>query len=371
MDELTPYRQLGPEAILQAVEATGRRCDGRLFALNSFENRVYQVGLEDEPPVVVKFYRPARWSDAAIREEHAFSRALEELEIPVVAPLADDEGETLLHHGPYRYTLYPRVGGRPPDVENGEQLRQLGGILGRIHDLGEVRPFVHRPTLTVAEAKAARETLLVGPWIPAGQRESYQAVAADLIQAMAVIESEAANHARGGDLPQADDDDWDEAWDDPAPAPASAASRPATPTEVPDGRRDFIRLHGDFHAGNLLWDGSAFRIVDLDDCAMGPAVQDLWLLPAGDEGERARQWGFLLEGYSRFRSFDSRELKQVEMLRSLRMVRYMGWIARRWDDPAFPRAFPWFTEPLTWERHVAALREQLTLLQPAAPAWNY
>jgi Ser/Thr protein kinase RdoA (MazF antagonist) len=305
--------------VLQAVESVGLRSDGRLLALNSYENRVYQVGREDGDPVVAKFYRPGRWSDAQIREEHSFSLELEAAEIPLVAPLVID-GETLHHHDGFRFTLFRRQGGHAPELEDRETRVWLGRFLGRIHAVGRSRPFGERPALTARSfGHESVATLRDSRWIPPHLETAFESLAADLLEHVGHA------YARAGDV-------------------------------------EAIRLHGDLHPGNLLWrDGPFF--VDLDDCRSGPAVQDLWMLLSGDRYEMEAQLADVLEGYLQFADFDRRELQLVEALRTLRMLHHAAWLARRWEDPAFPVAFPWFGEPRYWEDLVLGRREQLAALQ--------
>ncbi|MFP3874384.1 MAG: serine/threonine protein kinase [Thiohalophilus sp.] len=320
-DTALPYANLTPALVLDAVEACGFQASGALLALNSYENRVYQVGLDDGSFLVTKIYRPGRWSDAAILEEHAFARELTELEIPVVAPLPLAEGGTLLHHADYRLALYPRRGGRPPELEDPEHLRWLGRMLGRIHACGSQRLFRHRPRLNI-------ELLGTGPYhylmehdfIPADLAHNYRQAAEQLLGEIESVWQEVAR------------------WVDP------------------------IRLHGDCHPGNILWTGQGPHFVDLDDCMIGPAVQDLWMLLSGDRGDMTRQLGLLLDGYSQFYDFNALELRLIEALRGLRLIHYSGWLARRWHDPAFPMHFPWFNTPRYWEDQLNTLREQLERL---------
>ena len=319
----TPYQGLTPDVILAAVESTGRLSDGRLLALNSYENRVYQVGIEDNTPLISKFYRPGRWSDAAILEEHAFSRELTDVEIPVVAPLADVNGATLFHHAGYRFALFPRQGGRAPDLERPDQLEWLGRFLGRIHAVGAARHFQHRPQIDIETlGRAPREFVLQSGFLPPELGPRYREVS-DLLLA-----SVQRSFERSGDFAH-------------------------------------IRLHGDCHPGNLLWTDKGPHFVDLDDCATGPAVQDLWMLLAGSRAEMEQQLGHILEGYLQFAEFNAAELWLIEALRALRMLHYAAWVARRWSDPAFPRAFPWFNAPRYWEEHIQNLREQLAQLDEA------
>lgn len=319
----TPYANLTPEVILAAVEATGRLTDGTMLALNSYENRVYQVGIEGKLPLIVKFYRPGRWSDAAILEEHAFTRELAEREIPVVAPLADAQDVTLLQHAGYRYALFPRQGGRAPDLERPEQLEWLGRFIGRIHSVGVLRKFEHRASISPDTfGREPQRFLLQSGFLPPELAPRYREVT-DLLLAGVERCFERAGVVRN------------------------------------------IRLHGDCHPGNLLWTDAGPHFVDFDDCATGPAIQDLWMLLSGSRIEMESQLEHVIEGYRQFADFNPAELNLVEALRTLRMLHYAAWIARRWDDPAFPRAFPWFNAPRYWEEHIQSLREQLPLLDDA------
>jgi Ser/Thr protein kinase RdoA (MazF antagonist) len=314
-----PYERLTPDLVIAAVERGGRLSDGRILALNSYENRVYQVGVEDGEPVVVKFYRPGRWTRAAVLEEHAFALELAAAEIPVVAPLVE-AGETLREIEGYPYAVYPRRGGRWPDLDTAEDRILMGRFLGRMHRVGAVRAFEHRPVLTIDRlgTEAAR-FVLEGEWLPDYQLERYEELAEALL----------------GRITDAFD----------AAGPVAR-----------------IRVHGDCHRGNVLWTTVGPHFVDLDDCMRAPAVQDLWMLMAGGREERRSQWRDLLEGYEQFREFDRVELGLVEALRALRMIHYASWLARRWHDPAFPKAFPWFGEPRYWDNHVQELQEQLEAL---------
>ncbi len=317
----TPYQDLTPDTLLTAVESTGRLTDGTLLALNSYENRVYQVGIEDSPPVIAKFYRPGRWPDEAILEEHAFLQELTQEEIPVVAPLVATGGATLLKHGAYRFTLFPRQGGRAPDLERPEQLEWLGRLIGRIHAVGAVRRFEHRLTLNAhALGREPRAFLLESRFLPTELAPRYREVTELLLAGV--------------------DRCFERA-----------------------GRVQNIRLHGDCHPGNLLWTDAGPHFVDFDDCATGPAVQDLWMLLSGSRADMEGQLRDVIEGYRQFADFNPAELHLVEALRALRMLHYAAWIARRWDDPAFPRAFPWFDGPRYWEEHIQVLREQVPMLE--------
>jgi Ser/Thr protein kinase RdoA (MazF antagonist) len=314
-----PYSALTPHLVLDALDRVGIRGDGRLLALNSYENRVYQVWREDAPAVVAKFYRPRRWTDAQIREEHAFALELAAAEIPVVAPLVL-ENDTLHHEGPFRFAVYPRRGGRAPELDASATLEWLGRFLGRIHAVGAGAPFVHRPQLDAdAFGTIPRAFLLEGNWLPADLREAYASVSAQALDGVR------------------------RAYD--------RAGTVAT-----------LRLHGDCHAGNMLWTDDGPHFVDFDDARTGPAVQDLWMLLSGDRSSMERQLGDVLEGYERFRAFDRRELHLVEPLRTLRLIHYAAWLAQRWDDPAFPAAFPFFNTQRYWQDRILELREQVALM---------
>jgi Ser/Thr protein kinase RdoA (MazF antagonist) len=318
-----PYAELTPDRVLDALEEVGLVGDGRLQALGSYENRVYQVGIEDAPPVVAKFYRPARWSDAAIAEEHAFVAELAARELPVVAPLTL-AGSTLHASGIFRFAVYPRCGGRAPELSDRETLEWMGRFLGRIHAVGALAPFRDRPAIDVRTfGEEPRDWLLAHGCIPPDLLEAWRSIAAQAL--------DGARRAfdRAGDV------------------------RP-------------LRLHGDCHAGNVLWieHGATHgpHFVDFDDARMGPAVQDLWMLLSGDSAEMTRQLGDVLSGYDDFFGFDRRELHLVEALRTLRLLHYSAWLAQRWDDPAFPVAFPWFNTQRYWQDRILELREQVALM---------
>ena len=326
-----PYSALTPDTVLDAVESVGFLADGRQLALNSYENRVYQVGLEegqagplgDARFLVAKFYRPGRWTDEQILEEHGFAGELAEREIPVV-PALEIAGSTLHHHGGFRFALFPRRGGRAPELEDPTTLEWLGRFIGRIHAVGASKPFVHRPALDVASfGNASRDWLLANDFVPADLRDAWSGAAALAIEG------------------------------------AQAAFERATYAAT-------IRLHGDCHAGNVLWTPGGPHFVDFDDARSGPAVQDLWMLLSGDRASMSAQLRHVLTGYEDFAEFDDRELALVEPLRTLRLLHYSAWIARRWDDPAFPMAFPWFNTQRYWQDRVLELKEQVAAMQEPA-----
>jgi Ser/Thr protein kinase RdoA (MazF antagonist) len=322
------YASLDPDTILAAVETAGLRCDGRIHALNSYENRVYEVGIEDDTPVIGKFYRPGRWSDAAILEEHAFCAELAALEIPVVAPLAGADGKTLRHVGAHRLALFPRRGGRPPELDDPDQLQSLGRVIARLHNVGAAGVFRERPELEVEHfAVQSVDYLLAHGFIPAHLDLAYRAITGLLI----------------GRLRE---------------------------TFADTGRVARLRLHGDCHPGNVMMRDGAPHLVDFDDARSGPAVQDLWMFLAGERAERTAGIYDLLDGYTEFREFDAAELRLIEPLRTLRIMHYAAWLARRWDDPAFPRAFPWFNTTRYWEEHILALKEQFSLLDEPSLVWR-
>jgi len=322
-----PYQSLTPDAVLDALQSIGLRGDGRLLTLNSYENRVFQVGLEDDSYVVAKFYRPERWSDAQILEDHAFSLELSEREIPVVAPL-EINGATLHHFAESRFAAFPRRGGRAPELEDDKVLEWIGRFLGRIHAVGATRPFKVRPALNVETfGTEPRNWLLASGMIPADLKDSWLTTVDLALRSV-------RNHF-----------------------------------QIRETRT--IRLHGDCHAGNILWtEGGNTTIggphfVDLDDARMGPAVQDLWMLLAGDRAGATKQLRALLEGYDQFHRFNREELGLIEPLRTLRLIHYSAWLARRWEDPAFPAAFPWFGTQRYWQDRILELREQTSNMDEA------
>ena len=313
------YTDLTPETTLDAVESLGYETSGRLLALNSYENRVYRCELEQGGAIIAKFYRPGRWSNLALHEEHEFAQQLVEQEIPVVAPILKD-GESLFEHGGYRFAVYPLRGGRWPDLESRDDMNWMGRFIARIHNVGRSSIFHHRHNIDIKRmGNDSASYLQESGFIPDYLEQAYQTLVADLM-----IEIQAA---------------FDRC-----------------------GHYQSIRLHGDCHRSNVLWTDDGPHFVDLDDCCNGPAIQDLWMLLSGERQEMTEQLCDLLEGYEEFASLDLKELNLIEALRSLRMMHYAAWLARRWNDPAFPLAFPWFNTNQYWEEHVLELREQLSRL---------
>ena len=333
----TPYADLSPDVVLDALDAVGLRGDGRLIQLNSYENRVFQVFLEDGRVIVAKFYRPYRWSDAQILEEHAFTAELAAREIPVAAawPLTIDSasahadqatlpGTTLAQFatalGAYRFSVGARLAGRAPELEDAGTLEWIGRFIGRMHAVGALRPFATRLTLDAATfGSANRDWLLTQELIPPDTEPGWRQVTQEALAA--VTEAFARAGART------------------------------------------LRLHGDCHLGNVLWASDGPHFVDLDDAVNGPAMQDLWMLLSGDRAAMTRQLSSVLAGYEAFMSFDRRELSLIEPLRTLRILHHSAWIARRWNDPAFPVAFPWFESPSYWAEQTSQLREQLKAMR--------
>jgi len=321
-----PYTLLTPDVVIDAVESTGRRSDIRIFALNSYENRVYRVGIEQGEPVIAKFYRPGRWTLDQIDEEHRFTQQLYDLEIPVVAPLVIAEkskSPSISCFAGFYFSLCPQQGGRAPELDNLDHLHQLGQFIGRIHAPSRGFPFQHRINLSVqAYGHDSVAYLLEKGFIPNELRAAYEAISTEVL---AAIEQN---------------------------TPESAEFNP-------------ISLHGDCHPGNVLWRDDRPHFVDFDDAMTGPAMQDLWMLLSGDKASRQRQLSEIVEGYELFREFDLRELRLIEPLRAMRVLNYSAWLARRWGDPAFPVSFPWFNTPRYWSEHILELKELLSSLQEA------
>jgi len=320
------FSSLTPDCVLNALESVGLHCDGHLLALNSYENRVYQVGIEDEAPLVAKFYRPARWTDAAILEEHGFVQELVEREIPVVPALKID-GKSLHSFADFRFSVFPKHGGRAPELENRDTLEWLGRFMGRIHAVGALKTYQHRPTLNIDTfGTEPRDFLLANGFIPNDIEPAYRSVVQQALDGVKY------SFDRAGDV-------------------------------------KLLRLHGDCHAGNVLWTDDGPHFVDFDDSRMGVAVQDLWMLLSGEREDRVRQMGDVLAGYEDFCEFDARELHLIEALRTLRLIHYSAWLARRWDDHAFKQAFPWFNTQIYWQNRILELREQIALMDEP-PLWQ-
>ena len=320
------YAQLSPDEVLNSIEQFDYNCDGRLLALNSYENRVYRIGLDDGSSIVAKFYRPNRWSDDAILEEHKLTQELADLEIPVIAPLTIN-GKTLLATEHFRIAIFENRGGRAPDLEDFDQLEQMGRFMGRIHQVGKAKPFKHRPSLTIQSfGYDARDFVLKNSFIPTDLIEAYQSLTEQLLHEAAQCYERA-------------------------------------------GKVKLIPCHGDCHPSNVLWTDAGPHIVDFDDARMAPAVQDLWMFLAGDRPDRTAGLDAVLTGYTEFCEFDARELHLIEALRTLRLIHYYGWLAKRWDDPAFKIAFPWFNTQRCWEDHILSLREQAALLHEEPLTW--
>jgi Ser/Thr protein kinase RdoA (MazF antagonist) len=314
----TPYDGLSPDCILDALESAGFQPTGGLLALNSFENRVYQIELDDGEFVVAKFYRPERWTDDAIIEEHTFTLELVEHELPVVPPIVRD-GVSLFEHRDFRFAVFPRQGGYPPNLEDPDAFKVLARTLARMHGVGAARDFDHRVRLSVDRLGTdSRAFLLDGNWLPPDIEEAYATLTTHLLEDI----------------------------------------RRRLPPDAPGQR-----IHGDCHMGNVLWRNDTPHFVDLDDCQTGPEIQDLWMLLSGEHHEREAQMNTLLDAYLPFHELNLATLDLIEPLRTLRIMHHAAWIARRWSDPAFPIAFPWFDTERYWSEHVLELREQQAALQ--------
>jgi len=314
-----PFSELSPDLILDALDSIGIHSDGRLLALNSYENRVYQAGMEEGPSIVAKFYRPDRWTDAAILEEHAFVQALADAEIPAVPALMLNQ-QTLHHYKGYRFSLFSKHGGRAPELDREGVLEWIGRFIGRIHAIGGLSIFKQGPTLDIESfGREPSHYLLEHRFIPPELEEIYRGLVKHALEGVERC------FERAGAVPN-------------------------------------LRLHGDCHMGNLLWTDDGPHFVDFDDSRMGPAMQDLWMMLSGERDEMRAQLNELLAGYEDFYEFNPREIHLIEALRTLRLIHYAGWIARRWHDPAFPLAFPWFNTQHYWQDRILELREQIALM---------
>ena len=314
-----PFDKLTPDLLIDAVESQGFLSDGGFLALNSYENRVYQIGIENKTPMIAKFYRPNRWTDEQIFEEHQFCFQLQEQELPVVCPWLNSEGKSISHHEGFRFALYERKGGRAPELDNLDNLFILGRLLGRFHGIGATQPFKYRPTLNVKNFGWDSYELISKDFMPKELSPAYDSLALDVLKA---IDEILAGY----------------------------------------GEINNIRVHGDCHSGNILWRDDYPHFVDFDDARMAPAIQDIWMLLSGDREEQTAQITEIIQGYNEFYDFDYRQLRLIEVFRTLRIMHHSAWIARRWSDPAFPRAFSWFDSPRYWSDHILALREQLAAL---------
>ena len=312
------YSGLSPDAVLDAVESVGFLSDGTSFALNSYENRVYQIGIEESVPLIAKFYRPLRWSDEQILEEHSFSAELTAAELPVVSPISID-GSSLFNYQGYRFALYPRQGGREPNLDNPDNLLQLGRFMGRMHAIAASKSFAYRPDINIQNYGYDCVNFISENFIPKALAVSYNSLTTDLL---AAVNTQLEKYQQVKK----------------------------------------IRSHGDCHVGNILWRDDSPHFVDFDDCRTAPAVQDLWLLLNGERHEQELQLAELIAGYDEFHSFAPVELNLIESLRTLRLIHYCAWLARRWQDPAFPKAFPWFNSDRYWGEHILELREQMAAM---------
>lgn len=319
------FASLSPETIIDGLESAGFSVASGLLALNSYENRVYQFHDDDSVKYVTKFYRPNRWSLAQIHEEHDFALELAAEELPLVAPLVRD-GQSLFHHQGFDFAVFPCRGGRIFEVDNLDHLEWMGRFIGRIHAIGNKSPFQHRPMINTDESLLqARDILTNTPdMVTRGLQTAFYTILDQVIELT-------LNQYK------------------------------------PDKQ---IRLHGDCHAGNILWTDAGPHFVDLDDCRTGPAIQDLWMMLSGDRQQQLLQLDTLLSGYEEFFSFEHSQLRLIESLRSMRLINYMAWLTKRWQDPAFPRNFPWFNTEKYWEQQILMLKEQFAILHEPALSLN-
>ena len=318
-ENLHPFDVLTPEFILDAIEAEGYMSDGRIFPLNSYENRVYQVGLDEAEPLIAKFYRPQRWTAEQIKEEHDFTFELASHELPVVVPLCNAEGKSLRQFGEFIFALYPRKGGHAPELDQLDNLLILGRLIGRLHSISATSRFCHRPAIDLQSYGHDSVGLVAERFVPATLSKAYDTLTRDLL---AVLDEKLAA----------------------------------------DYHNNMIRTHGDCHIGNMLWRDEYVHFVDFDDARMAPAIQDLWMLLSGERHLQTKQLVEIADGYNEFNDFPVSQLKWIEPLRALRMLHFCAWLAKRWEDPAFPKNFPWFNTEKYWGEHILELREQLAVL---------
>jgi len=323
--QLHPYEALTPEFILDAIEAEGLWCDGRIFPLNSYENRVYQVGIEEAQPLIAKFYRPGRWSLEQIQEEHDYTYELDSHEFPVVTPIRREDGSSIREFEGFYFSLCPRKGGHAPELDQMDNLFILGRMMGRMHAISATKPFLYRPAIDIQSYGESCVELVGAGFIPSSLQAAYQSLTRDLLAQL--------REQLGQDY-----------------------------------QNSLMRTHGDCHIGNMLWRDDHVHFVDFDDARMAPAIQDIWMLLSGERPNRVQQLMEIVEGYDEFYKFPRAQLKWIEPLRTLRMLHYCAWLARRWEDPAFPHNFPWFNTERYWGQHILELREQLSAMSEPALA---
>ncbi|MEM7362995.1 MAG: serine/threonine protein kinase [Pseudomonadota bacterium] len=317
-----PFTRLTPDLVMDATESVGFRCDARILELNSYENRVYQIGIEDDEPVIGKFYRPERWTEAQILEEHTFTQLLADSDISAVPPMIID-GSTLHEFDGYRFSLSPRRGGRAPAVDDLGTLEILGSHIGRIHAVAGEGGFTHRPLFGLQEfGLDARDAVVAAGYIPTELMPAFDSLYDGILADLAALFERVSVNT--------------------------------------------LRLHGDCHMGNVLWRDDLPHFVDFDDARSGPAIQDLWMMLSGEREQQQNQMMHILRGYRQFNHFNLAELQLIEGMRALRMIHHVAWIARRWDDPAFPRAFPFFDSERFWSEHLLSLKEQWARLSEPA-----
>ncbi len=318
-----PFEKLTPDFIMDAIESQGYLCDGRNLALNSYENRVYQIGIEDNLPIIAKFYRPQRWSINQILEEHEFTYELAEQELPIVTPLKNEQGISLHKYQDFHFSLFERKGGHAPELDYQDNLLILGRLLARMHLTGARKSFQYRPSINIQNFGYDSTSFISENFIPSELKLAYDSLTRDILNAL-----------------------------------ENAIKRA--------GQIRYLRVHGDCHAGNMLWRDNNPNFVDFDDARMAPAVQDIWMLLSGSREQQGVQLNKILDGYFEFNDFDMSELHLIEVFRTLRIMYYSAWLARRWEDPAFPHSFPWFNTSRYWEEHILELREQFSALNEQA-----